>query len=226
MKILVVEDESKTATSLKKGLQENDYDVELAFDGEMALLLCERNKFDLIITDIIIPKINGFDLANKLRQQNIVTPIIMLTAMGLTVDKLKGFDSGTDDYIVKPFDFDELLARIKVLINRSQNNPKFSKSLEYSSLRIDLNTKEVYREGVLINLTAKEFGLLEFFIKNTDRLITKEEIAEKVWDINFDTGTNIIEVYVSYLRNKIDKNFEPKLIHTKKGMGYIFRAHK
>lgn len=226
MKILVVEDESKTATSLKKGLQENDYDVELAFDGEMALLLCERNKFDLIITDIIIPKINGFDLANKLRQQNIVTPIIMLTAMGLTVDKLKGFDSGTDDYIVKPFDFDELLARIKVLINRSQNNPKFSKSLEYSSLRIDLNTKEVYREGILINLTAKEFGLLEFFIKNTDRLITKEEIAEKVWDINFDTGTNIIEVYVSYLRNKIDKNFEPKLIHTKKGMGYIFRAHK
>jgi two-component system copper resistance phosphate regulon response regulator CusR len=226
MKILVVEDESKTATSLKKGLQENDYDVELAFDGEMALLLCERNKFDLIITDIIIPKINGFDLANKLRQQNIVTPIIMLTAMGLTVDKLKGFDSGTDDYIVKPFDFDELLARIKVLINRSQNNPKFSKSLEYSSLRIDLNTKEVYREGILINLTAKEFGLLEFFIKNTDRLITKEEIAEKVWDINFDTGTNIIEVYVSYLRNKIDKNFEPKLIHTKKGMGYIFRADK
>lgn len=226
MKILVVEDESKTANSLKKGLQENDYDVELAFDGEMALLLCERNKFDLIITDIIIPKINGFDLANKLRQQNVDTPIIMLTAMGLTVDKLKGFDSGTDDYIVKPFDFDELLARIRVLINRSQNNPKFSKSLEYSSLRIDLNTKEVYREGVLINLTAKEFGLLEFFIKNTDRLITKEEIAEKVWDINFDTGTNIIEVYVSYLRNKIDKNFEPKLIHTKKGMGYIFRAHK
>ena len=226
MKILVVEDESKTATSLKKGLQENDYDVELAFDGEMALLLCERNKFDLIITDIIIPKINGFNLAIKLRQQNVVTPIIMLTAMGLTVDKLKGFDSGTDDYMVKPFDFDELLARIKVLINRSQNNPKFSKSLEYSSLRIDLNTKEVYREGILINLTAKEFGLLEFFIKNTDRLITKEEIAEKVWDINFDTGTNIIEVYVSYLRNKIDKNFEPKLIHTKKGMGYIFRAHK
>jgi two-component system copper resistance phosphate regulon response regulator CusR len=226
MKILIVEDESKTATSLKKGLQENDYDAELAHDGEMALLLCESNKFDLIITDIIIPKINGFDLATKLRQQNIVTPIIMLTAMGLTVDKLKGFDSGTDDYIVKPFDFDELLARIKVLINRSQNNPKFSKSLEYSSLRIDLNTKEVYREGVLINLTAKEFGLLEFFIKNTDRLITKEEIAEKVWDINFDTGTNIIEVYVSYLRNKIDKNFEPKLIHTKKGMGYIFRAHK
>ena len=226
MKILVVEDESKTATSLKKGLQENDYDVELAYDGEMALLLCERNKFDLIITDIIIPKINGFNLAIKLRQQNVVTPIIMLTAMGLTVDKLKGFDSGTDDYMVKPFDFDELLARIKVLINRSQNNPKFSKSLEYSSLRIDLNTKEVYREGILINLTAKEFGLLEFFIKNTDRLITKEEIAEKVWDINFDTGTNIIEVYVSYLRNKIDKNFEPKLIHTKKGMGYIFRADK
>ncbi len=226
MKILVVEDESKTATSLKKGLQENDYDVELAYDGEMALLLCEINKFDLIITDIIIPKINGFNLAIKLRQQNVVTPIIMLTAMGLTVDKLKGFDFGTDDYMVKPFDFDELLARIKVLINRSQNNPKFSKSLEYSSLRIDLNTKEVYREGILINLTAKEFGLLEFFIKNTDRLITKEEIAEKVWDINFDTGTNIIEVYVSYLRNKIDKNFEPKLIHTKKGMGYIFRADK
>jgi two-component system, OmpR family, copper resistance phosphate regulon response regulator CusR len=226
MKILVVEDEYKTAISLKKGLQENGYEVELAYDGEMALTLCERNKFDLIITDIIIPKTNGFNLVIKLRQENVNTPIIMLTALGLTVDKLKGFDSGTDDYMVKPFDFDELLARIKVLINRSQNNPKFSKSLEYSTLRIDLNTKEVYREENLINLTAKEFGLLEFFIKNKHKLITKEEIAEKVWDINFDTGTNIIEVYVSYLRNKIDKNFEPKLIHTKKGMGYIFRADK
>jgi len=226
MKILVVEDEYKTANSLKKGLLENGYEVELAYDGEMALTLCERVKFDIIITDIIIPKINGFDFTIKLRQDNINTPIIMLTALGLTVDKLKGFESGTDDYMVKPFDFEELLARIKVIINRSENNPKFSKFLEYSTLRIDISTKEVYREGNLINLTAKEFGLLEFLIKNKHKLITKEEIAEKVWDIHFDTGTNIIEVYVSYLRNKIDKNYEPKLIHTKKGMGYIFRADK
>jgi two-component system copper resistance phosphate regulon response regulator CusR len=224
MKILVVEDEYKTATSLKKGLEENGYEVEVAYDGEIGLFLCERIKFDLIITDIVIPKINGFNFTIKLRQDNIETPIIMLTALGLTVDKLKGFDSGTDDYLVKPFDFDELLARAKVLINRSQNSPKFSNSLEYSTLRIDLNTKEVYREENLINLTAKEFSLLEFFIKNKHKLITKEAIAEKVWDITFDTGTNIVEVYVSYLRNKIDKNYEPKLIHTKKGMGYIFRA--
>jgi two-component system copper resistance phosphate regulon response regulator CusR len=224
MKILVVEDEYKTANSLKKGLLENGYEVELAYDGELALTLCERIKFDIIVTDIIIPKVNGFDFTIKLRQQNISTPVIMLTALGLTVDKLKGFDSGTDDYMVKPFDFEELLARIKVLINRSQNNANFSKAIEYSNLKIDLNTKEVYRDNVLINLTAKEFSLLEFFFKNKHKLITKEEIAEKVWDINFDTGTNIIEVYVSYLRNKIDKYFEPKLIHTKKGMGYIFRA--
>jgi two-component system, OmpR family, copper resistance phosphate regulon response regulator CusR len=224
MKILVVEDEYKTATSLKKGLEENGYEVEVAYDGEIGLSLCERIKFDLIITDIVIPKINGFDFTIKLRQGNINIPVIMLTALGLTVDKLKGFDSGTDDYLVKPFDFDELLARVKVLINRSQNNPNFSNSLEYSTLRIDLNTKEVYREENLINLTAKEFGLLEFFMKNKHKLITKEVIAEKVWDITFDTGTNIVEVYVSYLRNKIDKNYEPKLIHTKKGMGYIFRA--
>lgn len=223
MKLLIVEDEYKTAMSLKKGLEEKGYTVDVVYDGEMALELCSKGIYDLIVTDIIIPKINGLDFCIKLRQSNIFTPIIMLTALALTSDKLKGFDAGTDDYLVKPFDFEELLARIKVLINRSQNIQHKKQDLEYSNLRIDLTTKEVFRGNVFINLTAKEFHLLEYFMSNKNKLISKEEIAENVWDINFDTGTNIIEVYVSYLRNKIDKNFEPKLIHTKKGMGYIFR---
>jgi len=223
MKLLVIEDELKTANSLKKGLEEKGYQVELAFDGEKALELAQKNKFDLILMDLIVPKLNGLEVCRKLRSENNKVPIIMLTALGLTSDKLKGFDSGTDDYLSKPFDFDELLARIKVAINRKGANDNNGVHLEYANLKLNLDTKEVQRSNQLINLTAKEYALLEYFLKNKGKIISKEEIAEKVWNLNFDTGTNFIEVYVSYLRNKIDKGFEPKLIHTKKGMGYIFR---
>jgi two-component system, OmpR family, copper resistance phosphate regulon response regulator CusR len=226
MKLLVVEDEVKTANTIKKGLEENGYDVLTANDGEKALSLVSKNRFDVIITDIIIPKINGVEFCKKLRAMKNQTPVIMLTALGLTSDKIKGFDSGTDDYLVKPFDFEELLARIKALINRTKKKSVQQNILKYADLRLNLDTKEVHRNDSQIALTAKEYALLEFFMRNKHKVISKEDIAEKVWDINFDTGTNIIEVYVSYLRNKIDKDANVKLIHTKKGMGYIFRADK
>lgn len=223
MKLLVVEDEIKTAVTLKKGLEENGYEVTVENDGEAALSIAKRSKFDLIITDIVMPKLNGIDFCRKLRENQIDTPLIMLTALGLTADKVKGFESGSDDYLVKPFDFEELLARVKVQLNRRYGKPQPENDLQYCDLRINLVTKEVFRNSQAIILTAKEFALLEFFVRNAGRVISKEEIAGKVWEVNFDTGTNIIEVYVSYLRNKVDRDFSPKLIHTKKGMGYIFR---
>jgi two-component system, OmpR family, copper resistance phosphate regulon response regulator CusR len=226
MKLLVVEDEIKTANTLKKGLEENGYDVMTANDGEKAISLAAKNRFDVIITDVIIPKVNGLEFCRKLRVNKNYTPVIMLTALGLTSDKIKGFDSGTDDYLVKPFDFEELLARIKALINRTKKKAAPQNILRYADLRLNLETKEVHRNDSQIALTAKEYALLEYFMRNKHKVISKEDIAEKVWDINFDTGTNIIEVYVSYLRNKIDKDANVKLIHTKKGLGYIFRADK
>lgn len=226
MKLLVVEDEIKTANTLQRGLEEKGYQVKLAYDGETALSLAGNDKFDVIITDIIIPKINGLEFCKKLRENKNYTPIIMLTALGLTADKIRGFDSGSDDYLVKPFDFEELLARIKVQVNRNKPNQDSENYLLAPNLKMNLNTKEVFRNDTCITLTAKEYALLEYFLKNPNRVISREEIAEKVWSLDFDTGTNIIEVYVSYLRNKIDKHNEPKLIHTKKGMGYIFREEK
>lgn len=226
MKLLVVEDEVKTANTLQKGLEEKGYEVQIAYDGETALMLTTRNRFDVIITDIIMPKLNGLEFCQKLRESKNQTPLIMLTALGLTADKLRGFDAGSDDYLVKPFDFEELLARIKVQANRNKPKEETDNHLYFADLKINLDTKEVFRHGQLINLTAKEHALLEYFIRNPNKVISREELAEKVWSLDFDTGTNIVEVYVSYLRNKIDKTFEPKLIHTKKGMGYIFREEK
>jgi len=226
MKLLVVEDEVKTANTLKKGLEEKGFEVLVANEGETAYDLASRHRFDLIISDVVMPKLNGIDFCRKLRENHINTPLIMLTALGMTTDKIKGFNAGSDDYLVKPFDFEELLARIRVQLNRHYGKTFETSELVYADIRINLITKEVYRSSQLITLTAKEYALLEFFIRNAGRVISKEEIAEKVWDVNFDTGTNIIEVYVSYLRNRIDKDFKTKVIHTKKGMGYIFREEK
>jgi DNA-binding response OmpR family regulator len=226
VKLLVIEDQIKTADTLQKGLEEKGYSVQLAYDGQKGLELARKSRFDLIITDVIMPRLSGNEFCNEFRKVNSKTPIIMLTALGLTSDKIKGFDSGADDYLVKPFDFEELLARIKVLIHRSQKLLSAENYLFYANLKINPDSKEVYRNDKLIDLTAKEYALLEYFMANRNRIISKEEIAEKVWKLDFDTGTNIIEVYVSYLRNKIDKDFEPKLIHTRKGMGYIFREER
>jgi len=223
MKLLLIEDELKTSQTIKQGLEENGYSVETAYEGETGLKMALSNRYNLIITDLMIPKLNGLDFCKRLRTTDSKTPVIMLTALGMTSDKIKGFEMGTDDYMVKPFEFAELLARIKALLKRSESNNSYDNILTFADVTVNLDNMEVVRSGKQIKLTAKEFGLLIYFIKNKGRVVSKSDIAEHVWDIHFDTGTNIVEVYVNYLRNKIDKDFNTKLIHTRIGMGYVLR---
>jgi two-component system copper resistance phosphate regulon response regulator CusR len=222
-KILLVEDEIKTAITLQKGLEEFHYEVNIANNGVEGIEKARNKTYNLIITDIMMPVMNGIDFCSLLRKEEISTPVLMLTALGTIDDKTIGFESGADDYLVKPFEFKELLLRVKALLKRSPIILEQKNSLRFSDLELDLETKSVYREGKTIELTAREFALMEYFLLNPERVISKSEIAEKVWDINFDMGTNVIEVYVNYLRNKVDKNFNKKLIHTAHGMGYILK---
>ena len=223
--ILIVEDEPKVVAFLKKGLLEQGYDVEVAYDGRTGEKLATKSGFDLIILDVIIPYVNGVELCQRLRSKNIQTPVLMLTALGTTDDKVEGFDAGADDYLVKPFEFKELLARIKALTKRSSGLVQNSNTLKFAGLELDMNKKLAKRDGKLIELTAKEFSLLEYFMHNKGKVVSRADISEKVWDINFDTGTNIVDVYVNILRKKIDKGSSTKLIHTRIGMGYIFDEH-
>jgi DNA-binding response OmpR family regulator len=218
--ILIVEDEQRLADILRKQLEESGFNAEIAYDGYLAKQLVEKNKYNLIILDINLPLINGYDLCREIRKTNNKIPIIMLTAFGTPDNKIAGFDVGADDYIVKPFDFRELLARVNVFIRRSDSNIMIPEKLGLADLEMDLNTKTVKRAGKKIDLTAKESLLLETFLKNKGKLLTREFIIEQVWGIEFDPSTNIIDVYVNYLRKKIDKDFEPKLIHTKFGFGF------
>jgi two-component system, OmpR family, copper resistance phosphate regulon response regulator CusR len=224
MKILVVEDEQKVAEFIKKGLEENGYKVDTAHDGVVAKHLAFSNQYDLIILDIIIPKMTGLELAKELRNGRINTPILMLTALSKTDDKVIGFDSGADDYLTKPFEFRELLARVKVLMKRNTPDAQnATPKLTIADLEMNLDSHTVTRAGQKIELTAKEFALLEYFMRQQGRAIPRAEIAEKVWGLNFDTGTNVIDVYVNFLRKKVDKAFDKKLIHTLIGMGYIMK---
>ena len=223
-KILIVEDEKKIATTLKKGLTENGYHVDLAFDGLIGKRLFESNSYDLLILDINLPGMNGYELCKAIRNTNQHIPIIMLTAMNTTEDKIEGFDTGTDDYIIKPFEFKELLVRIRALLKRTMNQQlPTGNILKVADLEMNLDTKEVKRADQPITLTAKEFQLLEYFMRNRNRVLSRADIAERVWEIDFDTQTNVIDVYVNYLRNKIDKKFDTRLIHTQVGMGYIMK---
>jgi len=222
VKILVVEDEPKVVAFLKKGLEEQGYEVDVVYDGHMGEKLALKHHYDLIIMDVIIPHINGFVLCQRIRENNIQVPVLMLTALGNTDDKVEGFDAGADDYLVKPFEFKELLARVKALTKRNTGVVHSSHALKTAGLELDLDKKRALRDGKLIELTAKEFSLLEYFMRNKGKVVTRSEISEKVWDINFDTGTNVVDVYVNILRKKIDKGYETKLIHTRIGMGYIF----
>ncbi len=224
IKILLIEDEKKIADTLSKGLKELDYHVETAYDGKIGLRLFESGNFNLLITDINLPGINGYDLCKTIRSRNEHVPIIMLTALSATDDKIEGFDAGADDYLVKPFEFKELLVRIRALLKRTMNQQLPSGNvLKVADLELNVDSKEVYRAGTLINLTAKEFQLLEYFMRNRNRVVSRADIAERVWDLDFDTKTNVIDVYVNFLRKKMDKNFEPKLIHTQVGMGYVMK---
>lgn len=217
--ILIVEDEQRLADVLQKQFEENGFVVEVAPDGYVGKQLVENNLYNLIILDINLPLINGYDLCAEIRKTNSKIPIIMLTALGTSDNKVLGFEVGADDYVLKPFDFRELLARVNVFLRRSNTISKTDK-ISIADLEMDLQTKAVTRAHHRIELTAKESLLLETFLKNKNKLLTREFIIDQVWGIDFDPGTNIIDVYVNYLRKKIDKGYEPKLIHTKFGFGF------
>ncbi|WP_175620477.1 response regulator transcription factor [Chryseobacterium schmidteae] len=225
MKILIIEDNLRVSSLMKRGLESQGYEIYISEDAEDALVIVERIDFDLIITDIMLPQMNGIELSKMIKQKHPDLPIIMLTALGTIDEKIEGFDAGADDYMVKPFEIRELYARIKAILLRkpiAHSKKEESNILEYQDLTINKNTNRVFRNGIEIELTPKEFKLLSFLMSNTERILTREEIAENVWGNHFDTGTNYIDVYIAYLRKKIDKNFDEKLIHTKPGVGFIF----
>jgi two-component system, OmpR family, copper resistance phosphate regulon response regulator CusR len=221
MKILVIEDEQSVASFLKKGLEEQSYIADVAHDGIAGLQMALQNQYDAILLDVVLPHINGLQLCAQIRKQSNV-PILMLTALGTTSNIVTGLDAGADDYLTKPFKFEELLARIRALVRR-KNDSNAEPDFSVANLHVDYRTRQVDRDGKAIKLTAREFHLLQFFIRNYGIVMSRSDIAENVWDGSFDAGTNVVDVYVNYLRNKIDKNFSPKLIHTVYGMGYIFK---
>jgi len=222
MKILVVEDEKKVAAFIKKGLEEDRYSVEVAFDGDRGGELASQGAFDLIILDILMPKKDGLTMLKELRAKHIATPVLMITAKGSVDDKVKGLDTGADDYLVKPFAIAELLARVRSLLRRGGGEK--STALTVADLSLDLVSHKATRGENLIELTGKEYTLLEYFMRNTNKVLSRTIISEHIWNYNFDTGTNIIDVYINHLRNKIDGDFERKLIHTVRGVGYMMKA--
>jgi len=221
MRILVVEDEKKVARFIQQGLEEEHYSVDVAHDGERGAVMAETQVYDLLILDVMLPIINGLEITRRLRDSKLTTPILMLTAKTATEDKVAGLDSGADDYLTKPFAFAELLARVRSLLRRGSLEK--STLLTCADLELDTITHKARRSGKQIDLTAKEYALLEYFLRNKDRVLSRTIISEHIWDYNFDTGTNLIDVYVNHLRNKIDSTFDKRLIHTVRGVGYVLR---
>ena len=221
MRILIVEDQPKMASFIKKGLTAYGYIVDISETGMGAESMVVENEYDLIVLDVNLPDQNGMDTARHLRRDGCHMPILMLTALSTTKDKIHGLDSGADDYLTKPFDFEELLARVRALLRR--NNGNENSKLRFGDIELDLVQRRVIRNNIEVNLTAKEFSLLEYFMRNPKRPITRVEISEHVWDVNFDTNTNIIDVYINMLRKKIDTPFDKKMIHTMVGFGYILK---
>jgi heavy metal response regulator len=221
MRILVVEDDKKVAGFIKKGLEEESYAVDVAYDGEDGLHFGSEGQYDLIILDIMLPKIDGLEILSQLRDQGKDTPILLLTAKDAVDDKVAGLNKGADDYLTKPFAFSELLARVRVLLRRGKAEVKTT--LMILDLTLDLVSHKVNRGGDEIELTGKEYGLLEYFMRNQEKVLTRTMIAEHVWDYNFDTFTNVIDVYINHLRKKIDKGRELKLLHTLRGVGYVMK---
>lgn len=220
MKILLVEDDRGIARFIKKGLLENSYSVDIAYDGEKGLFLALHEYYDLVMLDIMLPKVDGRDILREIRAKGILTPVIFLTAKDSERDIVYGLGLGADDYIVKPFSFNELLARIRAILRRAKD-VKSPSILQVSNLKLETEGHRVFRGNIKIELTPKEYALLEFFMRHPGQVLTKTMILEKVFDYHFDTSSNVIDVHVSHLRNKIDKDFEPKLLHTVKGVGYI-----
>lgn len=220
--ICLIEDEQKVSAFITKGLQEHGYKVKTAGDGLTAQKLLQQEHFDLLIMDVMLPDTNGIELCRQIRVNDSNTPILMLTALNQVHDKVSGLKAGADDYLVKPFHFSELLARIEALMRRNKS-VEGNHVLIFEDLKLDTWSKTAERDGRKITLTAKEYTLLELFMQNPNKILSREYIAEKVWEIGFDTGTNFIDVYVNYLRKKVEKDFKSKLIHTVIGMGYILK---
>jgi DNA-binding response OmpR family regulator len=224
MRILVVEDEKKVLSFIKRGLEEEKYDVDTAMDGEEGLKMALERLYDLIVLDWMLPKKDGLTMIKELRSKKTMTPVLMLTAKDSVEDIVAGLDSGSDDYLTKPFAFAELLARVRALLRRVELDR--GAEIRFADLRLDPVTHKVWRKENEIVLTAKEYGLLEYFMRNPNQVVTRTMIADHVWDYTFDSFTNIIDVYVNYLRKKIDRDSEKKLIHTVRGVGYIFKEEE
>jgi len=218
MRILIVEDDRKVAEFLKKGLKEEQYAVDVCADGDEGLFQAQVNEYDLIILDVMLPKKNGFAVCREIRSSAILTPILMLTARDQVEDRVKGLQEGADDYLPKPFAFEELLARIKALLRRNQDYK--TRNLAVGDLEMDPISRKVTRQGKSISLTGKEYALLEYLLRNKGRTITQTMIIEHVWDMDFDGLSNVVNVYINHLREKIDKGFSRKYIHTVRGVGY------
>ncbi|HEX8427624.1 response regulator transcription factor [Hymenobacter sp.] len=223
MKILLVEDEPKVASFLQKGLTEQQHAVDVAMDGPTGLRMALAGSHDLIILDNLLPGLSGLDVCRQVRALNSAVPILMLTALGETDDKIRGLDAGADDYLVKPFAFQELLARVRALVRRRPEASSSAAILHLADLTLDPSSKRVQRAGQPIQLTAREFSLLEYLLRHKGRVISRVDILEHVWETSFDTGSNVIDVYINFLRKKLDKDFTPKLIHTLVGMGYVMK---
>ncbi len=221
MRILVVEDEKKVARFLQQGLEEEHYTVDISHDGNEGLTMAETGSYDVIILDVMLPGKDGFEITRELRSERMTTPILMLTAKTATEDKVAGLDSGADDYLTKPFAFAELLARVRSLLRRGTQEK--TTQLTAADLELDTVSHRAHRGGKAIELTAKEYSLLEFLLRNKDRVLSRTIIAEHIWDYHFDTGTNLIDVYINHLRNKVDTGFDLKLIHTVRGVGYVLK---
>ncbi len=221
MKILLVEDEKAVAGFIKKGFESEGFVLDIAYDGQTGQMSFLKDSYDVVILDVNIPVVNGFELCKMFKQQNNQVPIIMLTAFDSIDNKTTGFEAGADDYLVKPFEFKELLLRVKAITRRNLNEEKTVLTL--ADLELNTSAKSVSRSGKRIDLTAREYALLEYLILNKEKIISRVDIAEKVWDLDFDTNTNVIDVYINHLRKKIDKDFSPKLLHTVVGMGYVLR---
>jgi two-component system copper resistance phosphate regulon response regulator CusR len=225
MNILVIEDEQRVSSFIKKGLEEQNNKVTQAFDGETGLKLARQYDFDVIILDVVMPIMNGIEVCSQLKNKyKSNTPILMLTALGTTDDIVLGLETGADDYLTKPFKFKELIARVNALKRRfSDSNDKSSELLEVKDLVMNLKTKEVHRDHQLIKLTSREFRLLEYLLNNKNRVVSRVDILENVWEVDFDLGTNVIDVYINYVRKKIEANFDSKIITTVIGMGYVIK---
>lgn len=223
MKILVVEDEERLASFIRKGIAAEGYEVDVAYDGQTGLSLFRRDIYDIIVLDVNLPHINGFDLCRLIRSENEAVPVLILTALDSLADKSDGFNAGADDYLAKPFEFQELLLRLRALTRRSGSKPK--QVLQLADLALNLDSKTVTRAGKRIDLTTREYALIEYMMLNKGKIISRVDISERVWSLNFDTNSNVIDVYISYLRKKIDKGFTPKLLHTIVGMGYVLREN-